>query len=385
MPEKRTTRPAASEAPPRSRGRGCCPRNGRRPRAGPAPLARISADAARRRALRWSEPRRTVSPARCRGSRRPSTRWRASCGAGPGRAAGRPSRPLRRPARRSASATDPRAGRPARAAAGRAVRSASSPSERRDRGPRWARDGSRRATRARRASLAPMRNVSRAASSEWPPSAKKSSWTPTAAGPAARPQTSARAGLDGVARGTRSCPSFGAAGARQRARSSLPLGVSGKASSATNAAGTMYSGRRACAGARAARSARRRRAGGDDVGHQPLVAGRVLARDAPPPRARPGAAPARPRSRPARCGSRGSSPGSRCGPGTRWCRRRSQRAEVAGLVQARAGRAANGSATKRSAVSSGAVQVAARHAARRRCTARPARRPAPGCQCASST
>ena len=47
-------------------------------------------------------------------------------------------------------------------------------------------------------------------------------------------------------------------GAGSALRSSLPFGVSGSASSATNAAGTMYSGRRLGAGARAARPAPRR-------------------------------------------------------------------------------------------------------------------------------
>ena len=75
-------------------------------------------------------------------------------------------------------------------------------------------------------------------------------------------------------------------GAGSALRSSLPFGVSGSASSTTNAAGTMYSGS-APAQVRAQRVRASARA--HHVRHQPLLARHVLARHDDAPRARPGA------------------------------------------------------------------------------------------------
>ena len=73
-------------------------------------------------------------------------------------------------------------------------------------------------------------------------------------------------------------------------RSTLPFGVSGSASSATNAAGTMYSGSLCAERGRAARRRRARPRRARPVGDEPLVAGRVLAHDDHAPRARRAAA-----------------------------------------------------------------------------------------------
>ena len=82
-----------------------------------------------------------------------------------------------------------------------------------------------------------MRLISRVASSEWPPSAKKLSSMPMRSSPstsANRPHSSSSRGVRD-ARVTAGVSS-GAGSAR---RSSLPLGVSGSRSSTTIAEGTM--------------------------------------------------------------------------------------------------------------------------------------------------
>ena len=168
----------------------------------------------------------------------------------------------------------------------------------------------------------------RIASSEWPPSSKKLSCAPDPLDARARrarsPRARSRARRRGAsyARAAYASPS----GAGSALRSSLPLGVSGSASSCTNAAGTMYSGSSASRCARSASTPISAAALGRVVRDQALLAGVVLARDDRPPRAPPACSRQRaPRSRPARCGSRESSPGSRCGPRTR-CRRRADSA-----------------------------------------------------------
>ena len=167
--------------------------------------------------------------------------------------------------------------------------------------------------------------TSRTASSEWPPSSKKSSRTPTGARPAPPPRcaascsSSASRGRDAVRRSERRARP----GSGRALRSTLPLALRGRAASTTKADGTMYSGSRCW---RSASQRRRCPASGPasrtTYADEPLVAGHVLAhhhrglRDARALRA------ARPRLRPARCGSRAPSPGSRCGPGTPACRPR---------------------------------------------------------------
>ena len=85
-----------------------------------------------------------------------------------------------------------------------------------------------------------MRETTRVPSSEWPPSAKKSSCTPTRSVPSTAAQIPTRISSAGVEGGTGSpSPAASAAGSGRARRSVLPLGVSGMASSATNADGTM--------------------------------------------------------------------------------------------------------------------------------------------------
>ncbi len=87
-----------------------------------------------------------------------------------------------------------------------------------------------------------MRDSARVASSEWPPSAKKSSWTPTV--PGARPSSSSQ--MPAISSSTAVCggaapPAVSAScpGSGSARRSILPVRVSGSASSQTKAAGTM--------------------------------------------------------------------------------------------------------------------------------------------------
>ena len=85
----------------------------------------------------------------------------------------------------------------------------------------------------------------RIASSEWPPSSKKLSWRPTRSTPSSSCQIAASAcsiSPSGASYAPRAYAS--PSGAGNAFRSSFPFGVSGSASSATYAAGTMYSRQR---------------------------------------------------------------------------------------------------------------------------------------------
>jgi len=83
-----------------------------------------------------------------------------------------------------------------------------------------------------------MRLISRVASSEWPPSAKKLSSMPTCWSPSTSANSAHSISSCGV-RGKRNSVLGVRSGAGSALRSSLPLGVSGSRSSATKAAGTM--------------------------------------------------------------------------------------------------------------------------------------------------
>ena len=162
-------------------------------------------------------------------------------------------------------------------------------------------------------------------------------------------------------------------------------GVSGSASSATNAAGHHV---RRAARRRATPAARRRRVrarAGDHVADQPLVAAAVLARDHGR-LARPPGWPAQraPRSRPARPGSRAPSPGRRRGRGTPAARRGAS-ATRSPVRYIRAPGGPNGSATNRSRGQPGPVQIAAGQPGARRRTARPGTPTGTGRSAPSST
>ena len=88
------------------------------------------------------------------------------------------------------------------------------------------------------------------ASSEWPPSSKKPSSTPTRSAPSTSAQIPASTSSVAV-RGAAYAAPLPCSGAGSARRSTLPLAVSGRLSSTTKAPGTMYSGSRA---ARCARS-----------------------------------------------------------------------------------------------------------------------------------
>ncbi|CAM5725167.1 hypothetical protein SFUMM280S_04918 [Streptomyces fumanus] len=119
-----------------------------------------------------------------------------------------------------------------------------------------------------------MRAMSRMARSESPPRVKKESSAPTRSRPstsANRPHSTSSVGVAGARPVVRPARS----GAGRAARSSLPFLVSGIASSATNADGTMYSGSFSAdvpAQLRLVHLA-------DDIRDQPLHAGLVLAGD----------------------------------------------------------------------------------------------------------
>ena len=150
------------------------------------------------------------------------------------------------------------------------------------------------------------RAVTRTASSEWPPSSKKLSWTPTRGTPSTSPRCAASSSSVGVARGdvARRRRPWPASGAGSALRSTLPLGVSGSASSTTKAEGTMYSGSRCCRQRAQRRGVERLLGARHDVGDQALVAG-PSSRDHDHGLAHAGVRRrARPRPRPARCGSR---------------------------------------------------------------------------------
>jgi hypothetical protein len=98
------------------------------------------------------------------------------------------------------------------------------------------------------------RLITWAARSEWPPSAKKSSRAPIGRRSINRPQTSASTRSVGVRGATKAAASSppSSRGAGSRRLSTLPFGVSGKASIGTTSAGTMKSGRRFFACSRSA-------------------------------------------------------------------------------------------------------------------------------------
>ncbi|HEX5872796.1 MAG TPA: hypothetical protein VFY65_20335 [Longimicrobium sp.] len=96
------------------------------------------------------------------------------------------------------------------------------------------------------------RETTRVASSECPPSAKKSSFRPTRStrsSSAQIPASTSSAGVRGATYPSAEVDAAAASGAGRALRSTLPLGVSGSASIATMAPGTMWSGsdRRRCA------------------------------------------------------------------------------------------------------------------------------------------
>ena len=111
-----------------------------------------------------------------------------------------------------------------------------------------------------------------------PPSAKKLSSIPTRSSPRTSANSPHRISSCGV-RATRRTDPTRASGAGSARRSSLPLGVSGRRSSTTNADGTMCSGR-----LRAQMRTQRRRIGNRSprryhIANQPLATGAVLARN----------------------------------------------------------------------------------------------------------
>jgi hypothetical protein len=240
-------------------------------------------------------------------------------------------RPVRPPAPPAAAPAPPRGAAPPRAASSATV------------GPR----------RARAAAAPPRTPRGRARPRAWPaasarPARRSRPPPPPAPRPAPPPRSPPAPPPPACAaprslRRRRASPS----GAGSALRSSLPLGVSGSASSRTNAAGTMYSGSRA-AGARAAPPLLRV---AHHVRHQPRSPGRPRA---PPPRA--SRTPRAPRS------AASISPGSMRKPRTFTWRPAPQELQVPSARQrtrspVRYSRAPapppNGSGTKRSAVSPG--------------------------------
>ena len=226
---------------------------------------------------------------------------------------------------------------------------------------------------------------------ELPPSSKKLSWMPTfrlATHPRTSRQMAARSLSSGVRGGTAlAAPApWRASGAGSALRSTLPLGVSGKAVEDDEGGRHHVVGQPRGQEVRAGAPRPARAVAADHVGHQarPPRRRRSVATTTASRHRRVGgergldlaqldaeaadldlvveAAEVLDRRRPAASG-----PGRRCGRGAR--------------------RAAppKGSGTKRSAVSSGRLQVAAGRPARRRCTARRRRRPAPAAAGRSST
>ena len=184
-----------------------------------------------------------------------------------------------------------------------------------------------RAAAAPRREPARTRETTRVASSEWPPSSKKSSRTAHPLQPStSRPDLRERLlGRACAAPRSRASADAAPSGAGSALRSTLPLAVSGSASSTHEGRRHHVLGQAARRGAPAARPRRTALVRGTHVRDQPPVAGRVLARQHHRLAHRRVLAQRAPRPRPARCGSRASSPGRRCGPGTRACRPRSQR------------------------------------------------------------
>ena len=92
--------------------------------------------------------------------------------------------------------------------------------------------------------LSRTRATSRPASSEWPPRRKKSSRAPTRSTSSRPDQRPARRRSTSVAGGSKAASRLPHRGSGRALRSTLPLGVRGKAASATTVEGTMYPGRR---------------------------------------------------------------------------------------------------------------------------------------------
>ena len=276
-------------------------------------------------------------------------RCRARAGRGTTGAAGRrtgaarPSRGTGRAAAASARAARRRSGR-------RCARRA-----RRGWAPRRGRAGAAPRSKAER-----MRETTCVASSEWPPSSKKLSLAPTRATPSTSAQRRGELLLGGRARGDVGLGVGGvASGAGRALRSTLPLAVRGRASSAHEGRGHHVLGqalleegaqRRRCrAGAECRRRRPTRRLSPGTSSRATTTASRTpgCARSAasisPSSMRKPRSftwESARPRNSSVAVGA-ASAPGRRCGTG------------------ARRASALKGSGTKRSAVSSGRLQVAA--------------------------
>ena len=212
--------------------------------------------------------------------------------------------------------------------------------------------------------LAHPRRPPACASSEWPPSSKKSSCTPTRS----TPSTSAQIPASQLLHRRRAAPRTPSLRARRAPAPAAPAGPpcrwasAAAASSTTKADGTMYSGSAPPHVLPQLRVRRRRSRRRDHVGHQPPVARRRPPAPPPPPRAPPGAAAAPPRSPPARCGSRGSSPGGRSGPGTPAPRRAVHRTRSPERYSRAPGSSANGSRHEPLRRQLRPAQVAARQA-----------------------
>ena len=139
----------------------------------------------------------------------------------------------------------------------------------------------------------------------------------------------------------------------------------------------MYSGSRCLQEGAQRAGVRRWPARRHDVGHQPLVAGRVLARPRPPPRAPPGAARRTASISPSSMRKPRTFTWGRCGPGTRASPSGQPAHQVAGAVQPRARRRCRTGRARSAPPSAPAGRGSRGQARRRRCTARPARPPAP--------
>ena len=162
-----------------------------------------------------------------------------------------------------------------------------------------------------------IRVTSITASSEWPPSAKKLSVTPTRSRCSSSPQIAA------ISRSTSLRGATNVAAPERAAGSAAPgdrpcRSTTAASPSAIDVRRHHVVGKLAAPRAPStASSSRTRRSRGNDVRDRAFLARSVGVARGRPPRARRGPAPARPRPRRARRGSRGSSPGSRRGPGTR--------------------------------------------------------------------
>lgn len=92
--------------------------------------------------------------------------------------------------------------------------------------------------------------MTRIASSEWPPRAKKSSSAPTRSTSSTSAQTRATSSSGPGAGATYSAAATSASGSGSRERSTLPCDLSGSSSSQAYREGTMYAGSRSASHAR---------------------------------------------------------------------------------------------------------------------------------------